>query len=37
MFSSKGLITPPYEQRWVMRSVGEFAFVGAVLPAERCA
>jgi RNA-directed DNA polymerase len=28
---------PPYEQRWAMRSVGEFASVGRVPPAERCA
>jgi retron-type reverse transcriptase len=28
---------PPYEQRWVMRSAGSWALVGAGWQAERCA
>ena len=28
---------PPYEQRWVMRSVRGFRLVGAVVAAGRCA
>ena len=27
----------PYEQRWVMRSVGRLPLVGAVVMTERCA
>jgi hypothetical protein len=37
MFKSNGDIQPPYEQRWVMRSVGLFALVEPVMVVERCA
>jgi hypothetical protein len=33
----KGLITPPYEQCWVMRSVGLSVLVRAGATVERCA
>jgi hypothetical protein len=36
-FKSNGLITPPYEQCWVMRSAGLLALVTATLAFERCA
>jgi hypothetical protein len=37
MFNSRGLITPPYEQRWVMRSVSLDRLQRAGLTVERCA
>jgi hypothetical protein len=37
MFSSTGLTTPPYEQRWVMRSVSLDRLLGTGLTVERCA
>jgi len=37
MFASKGEIAEPYEQRWVMRSVGVQLPRRAGLTAERCA
>jgi hypothetical protein len=37
MFISTGLITPPYEQRWVMRSAWRLALVEEVAAAGRCA
>jgi hypothetical protein len=37
IFNNKGEITPPYEQCWVMRSVGLLSLVRARPGAERCA
>jgi len=37
MLASSGEITPPYEQRRVMRSAGLLALVTATLALERCA
>jgi hypothetical protein len=37
MLLSTGDTTPPYEQRWVMRSVERLPRVGAVVTTERCA
>jgi hypothetical protein len=34
---SKGEITPPYVQCWVMRSAGLAVLVGAGSASERCA
>jgi hypothetical protein len=36
-FINTGLITPPYEQCWVMRSAGLPGLVGAGSASERCA
>jgi hypothetical protein len=36
-FIRTGLITPPYEQCWVMRSAGLPGLVTATLGIERCA
>jgi len=36
-FISTGLITPPYEQRWVMRSAGRQGLVTAILGVDHCA
>jgi len=35
--ASSGETTPPYEQRWVMRSGRRFPLVGAVVAPGRCA
>jgi hypothetical protein len=37
MFERTGDAIPPYEQRWVMRSVERLPRVGAVVTTERCA
>jgi hypothetical protein len=37
MFANSGESGPPYEQRWVMRSVERLPRVGAVVTTERCA
>jgi hypothetical protein len=37
MLERTGETTPPYEQRWVMRSARRLPRVGAVVTTERCA